>query len=310
MNDNHALPTEVTAGDPASPVGLCTLWTPQERILAAVPRELYALCGNLYSRWGINLLVRSVLGRPQLRLLVVCGVDFADSGEALVALVEHGLDAAGAVAGTDLHLEPDLDAVAVAAFCAQVDLLDLRGWTRGADVAAAIPATLATARQGGRVIRPTAAETDDDAARTTAAGNDVRGAARAPRVQPMAAAAEPPGTPARVVATGAGSTAAEGTGQISAPTFHPDPLGNFLIAVAGGEIVASHLAADGGPSDHQFRGRSATRVARAILAAGLVSQLDHAAYLGAELTRAETALRAGWAYRQGRPLPLPEARRS
>src|SRR5689334_6915611 len=115
MNDNHALPTEVTAGDPASPVGLCTLWTPQERILAAVPRELYALCGNLYSRWGINLLVRSMLGRPRLRLLVVCGVDFADSGAALVALVERGLDVAGAVAGTDLRLEPDLDATAIAA---------------------------------------------------------------------------------------------------------------------------------------------------------------------------------------------------
>jgi dihydropteroate synthase len=34
-----------------------------------------------------------------------------------------------------------------------------------------------------------------------------------------------------------------------------------------------------------------------------VSQLDHAAYLGAELARAEVSLRAGLAYRQDRPLP-------
>jgi tetrahydromethanopterin S-methyltransferase subunit A len=34
------------------------------------------------------------------------------------------------------------------------------------------------------------------------------------------------------------------------------------------------------------------------LAAGLVSRLDHAAYLGRELTRAEQALRSGVRYRQ------------
>jgi len=34
-----------------------------------------------------------------------------------------------------------------------------------------------------------------------------------------------------------------------------------------------------------------------VLAAGLVSRLDHAAYLGRELTRAEHALRSGTRYR-------------
>jgi tetrahydromethanopterin S-methyltransferase subunit A len=35
-----------------------------------------------------------------------------------------------------------------------------------------------------------------------------------------------------------------------------------------------------------------------VLAAGLVSRLDHAAYLGRELARAEHALRSGIRYRQ------------
>jgi tetrahydromethanopterin S-methyltransferase subunit A len=35
-----------------------------------------------------------------------------------------------------------------------------------------------------------------------------------------------------------------------------------------------------------------------VLAAGLVSRLDHAAYLGRELARAEHALRSGTPYRQ------------
>src|ERR671933_1909390 len=90
MDATAPIPDEVTLGNPASPVGLCTLWTRQERILRSVPPDLYAVCGNLYSLWGINLLVRSVLARPTIRYLVVCGIDFADSGRALVALVEEG----------------------------------------------------------------------------------------------------------------------------------------------------------------------------------------------------------------------------
>src|SRR5689334_9463986 len=64
MAESAPYPDEVTLGDAASPVGLCTLWTRQERILRGVPPALYAVCGNLYSLWGISLLVRSMLARP------------------------------------------------------------------------------------------------------------------------------------------------------------------------------------------------------------------------------------------------------
>src|SRR3954452_7642740 len=97
-------PEEVTIGDPGSPVGLVTLWTRQERILSEVPRELYAACGNLYSVWGISVLVQSIIARPTIRYLVVCGVDFAQSGRALVALCEHGLTDDGTIVGTDTQL--------------------------------------------------------------------------------------------------------------------------------------------------------------------------------------------------------------
>src|SRR5688572_9815552 len=58
--------------------------------------------------------------------------------------------------------------------------------------------------------------------------------------------------------------------------FHPDPRGNFLIAVERGRVVAVHATTTGGPTDHRFSGRTAAEVYRAILAADLVSQLDHA----------------------------------
>src|SRR3954471_5388625 len=108
MDSSVLPPDELTLGDPTSPVGLCALWTRQERILRGVPRELYALCGNLYSLWGISVLVRGVLARPTLRYLVVCGVDYADTGRALVALVASGLAADGTLPGSTARLADDL----------------------------------------------------------------------------------------------------------------------------------------------------------------------------------------------------------
>ena len=148
MAEAPPFPEEVTVGDPASPVAICTLWTRQERILRGVPRELYAACGNLYSLWGISLLVRSVLARPTLRYLVVCGIDYADTGRALVALVEQGLAPDGAIPGTDARLDAALAAVGVARFREQVTLVDLRGCTDAARVAAAIRALPPPRRRG------------------------------------------------------------------------------------------------------------------------------------------------------------------
>src|SRR5215218_6652920 len=205
-------PEEVTTGDPASSVGVVTLWTRQERILRGLPRELYAACGNLYSVWGISLLVQSIIARPTIRYLVVCGVDFAESGRALVALCEHGVTADGNIVGTDTRLT--VDAPVVARFRQQVTLVDLRGCTRAAEVAAAIRALpagplLAEATGRGGATVPRAAR--------AAGGGGVSGRRAAP-------------------------AAANHT------TLQPDPRGNFLIAVGGGEIVAAHATTIGGPT--------------------------------------------------------------
>src|SRR5262245_17208036 len=144
MADSAPYPDEVTLGDPASPVGICTLWSRQERILRALPRELYAACGNLYSLWGISILIRSFLARPSLRYLVLCGIDYAGTGAALLALAQQGPGPDGALPGTDAHLDADLDAAAVARFHQQVTLVDLRGCTDGARVAATIRDLLAS----------------------------------------------------------------------------------------------------------------------------------------------------------------------
>ena len=70
-----------------------------------------------------------------------------------------------------------------------------------------------------------------------------------------------------------------------------DPCGNFRIGVENGKIVAVR-------NGHAIRGDTAEEVFASILAEGGVSLLDHAAYLGKELYKAELSLRFGRSFEQ------------
>jgi dihydropteroate synthase-like protein len=80
-----------------------------------------------------------------------------------------------------------------------------------------------------------------------------------------------------------------------------DPCGVFRIMVdrEGNVIVAMHyLSADAKESSFAIRGQTAEQVFSEIVRLKLVSQLDHAAYLGSELVKAEIALKTGKDYLQ------------
>jgi tetrahydromethanopterin S-methyltransferase subunit A len=53
-----------------------------------------------------------------------------------------------------------------------------------------------------------------------------------------------------------------------------------------------------------FKGTNAETLYRTILGNGLVKRIDHAAYLGYELSKAETALKNKLKYEQDRPLKI------
>jgi dihydropteroate synthase-like protein len=84
-----------------------------------------------------------------------------------------------------------------------------------------------------------------------------------------------------------------------------DPCGIFKIAVdrEGGTVVALHFAcAEAVEPLHVVRGESGEAVLAEVLRLGLVSRLDHAAYLGFELSKAEVALGVGRGYVQDEAL--------
>jgi tetrahydromethanopterin S-methyltransferase subunit A len=90
-----------------------------------------------------------------------------------------------------------------------------------------------------------------------------------------------------------------------------DPNGFFVISLDRdqGEIHLVHYRADRLPA-HEMRGRTAEPMLLGLLRERLVGQLSHAGYLGAELAKAETALRLDLTYEQDRPLSRPGDPRS
>jgi tetrahydromethanopterin S-methyltransferase subunit A len=78
-----------------------------------------------------------------------------------------------------------------------------------------------------------------------------------------------------------------------------DRAGFFIVLPQPqkGLIVCEHYE-NSGRLAHVIEGRRAALIAATIVERGLVTQLDHAAYLGRELQKAEAALTDGLAYEQ------------
>lgn len=87
-----------------------------------------------------------------------------------------------------------------------------------------------------------------------------------------------------------------------------DPSGFFVVFLnrPGGLIVCEHYE-NSGKHSHTIEGKEAALVAATAVELGLISRLDHAAYLGRELAKAEGALRTGAPYEQDAALgELPD----
>jgi len=75
-----------------SNVGVATLWMPRESVAAVLKKGSFSVCGQLYTKRGINPLLRNILANPKIRYLVVCGVDRQGSGEALIKFFKNGVE--------------------------------------------------------------------------------------------------------------------------------------------------------------------------------------------------------------------------
>lgn len=117
----------LTLGERDHPAAICCLWMKQTRLAEAISPDLYGVLGNLYSKDGINYLLRNVFARATIRAIVLCGPDLTKSGAALLNLANHGVDEKHRVRGDDAQIDPEIPQGSIDAFRASVRIVDLRG---------------------------------------------------------------------------------------------------------------------------------------------------------------------------------------
>lgn len=79
-------------GNSESEVALITLWMPAKKITEKIDKNLFCAAGQLYSKDGVNYIIRNILANPSIRYLVICGQDISGSGKVLVDFFQKGID--------------------------------------------------------------------------------------------------------------------------------------------------------------------------------------------------------------------------
>ena len=261
-------PGSYVIGDPSACVAVCTL---SDAGLAAGAAALpgVAIAGRLATaNLGIEQIIANVTANPGIRFLVVCGQDspLFRPGDALAALAASGTDAQRRIRGTAGYM-PSLTGVPAAmieSFRRQVEVVDRRG-EASLDELCTLVAGLAGRDPGPFTAPGHAPGADEDA--------------------------------------GAGGFTEVRPGGRPRDRLGYDPAGYFVISLGRQhpKITVEHYRADNAPA-HRMRGGSAEAVLAGLLREGLITQLSHAGYLGAELAKAEAAMRLGLRYEQDKPL--------
>lgn len=88
-------------GNPESEIAIATLWTPTKKITDELDSNSFCVAGQLYSKEGINFIIRNILAKPSVRYLIVCGTELSGSGKVLVDFFEKGVDNDHMIVGND-----------------------------------------------------------------------------------------------------------------------------------------------------------------------------------------------------------------
>lgn len=115
-------------------VGFCTIWNEAEAIFnkSEIIREKTAILGTLYSRQGVNIILRNLALNPQIRKLILWGNDplsktqFGVMGKSLIEKIwKEGIEDDGTVKGTGFKLEKEIDKQIIRKIIENVELVDI-----------------------------------------------------------------------------------------------------------------------------------------------------------------------------------------
>jgi tetrahydromethanopterin S-methyltransferase subunit A len=115
-------------GDIDCNIGIVTLWTPVEKIADGLDKQTFSVAGQLYSKEGINFILRNTLANPKVTKLIICGEDRIGSGQALITFLEKGIDGENMVLDTDFcQIHKEISREAIEAFRENVTFENMIG---------------------------------------------------------------------------------------------------------------------------------------------------------------------------------------
>jgi thymidylate synthase len=120
-------PKNLILGNLKSNVGVATLWTEKEIMITGFDKDLYSVVGQLYSKNGINPLLRNILANPLIRFVVLCGKESSGSGEALINFFQNGVDENHKIIGSDdAKIDKEIPVEILDLLRKSVEVVDLR----------------------------------------------------------------------------------------------------------------------------------------------------------------------------------------
>lgn len=261
-------------GNLQSPVAVCT-----EATISGIKVDLQkvAIVGKCVTEnVGIEKLVKNMISNPNIRFLIVCGRQSAghNVGQTLLALNKNGIDKNNRVVGSNgsIPVLRHLTVKEVKRFQDQTAVLDLRG-------------ELDSAKIGMKV--------------DWCWKNDPGAFTGKPLKIKMVKQEKVP----KIVA------------PLASDDYLPDPQGSFLITInkEKGLIIVQHFDTDL-EQNLEIVGKKARDIADVIIKKSLIGDfsqgLDHAAYLGRELAKAEVCLKNSIDYIQDEEIVFKKNKKS
>lgn len=115
--------------DPNNSVGVAVMWTERQVVANLLKDENYCAIGNLYSSAGISAMIRNIYANPHVRKIVLWGADLSRSGQALINLMQNGVDDEFFIVGDEKkgQIEKEIGRDAIDRFRESVEVINLRG---------------------------------------------------------------------------------------------------------------------------------------------------------------------------------------
>jgi tetrahydromethanopterin S-methyltransferase subunit A len=254
-------PGDYVLGDPAGTVAVCTL-SNRDLPLQLIAEPAVAIAGRCDTEnIGVEKVVLNLLANSRIRWLVICGQEAKGhrAGDAFVRLKERGVDA-------DMRV---LESASWRPILKNLTLLEVARFREQIEEVNLIGVTDADSILP--VIRDCASR----------------------QLQAL------PTAPAESACCGNALAAVEHIRAKAPKRLQLDRAGFFIVLPQPQKslIVCEHYE-NNGRLAHVIEGRQAALIAATAVERGLVTQLDHAAYLGRELAKAEVALSIGITYEQ------------